>query len=285
VKRDIVIRLFREGKKEIRVDSRLIKDRMDLVENIPCIVFSHQDLAFVNGPPEMGRRFFNQTLSLFDPLFITLLRSYRKLLKSRNVLLKSKNTSLLDAYTRNLAKIGLRIQSRRQNIIEEFNETFSELFRKISGFDEKTSIRYKSSWHKGATDEQVTELMKKRQDRDLMLETTTTGPHRDRFQVMHGKREIAQVASTGQIRLCSLILRVSQANFFSAKTGKNPLLLLDDVLLELDSKKRDKFMEALPHYEQAFFTFLPDEQFLKYKRADTLMYRVVRGEFRREKSS
>jgi len=97
-------------------------------------------------------------------------------------------------------------------------------------------------------------------------------------------KDFSHVASTGQIRLCSLILRVAQANFFSSKTGKQPVLLLDDVLLELDSSKREKFIKELPSVEQAFYTFLPDEQFRKYCSADTLVYRVVGGEFQREKS-
>ena len=67
-------------------------------------------------------------------------------------------------------------------------------------------------------------------------------------------------------------------------TGKKPLLLLDDVLLELDSSKREKFIKELPACEQAFFTFLPDEQFRKYSRDDTLIYRVADGVFTLEKS-
>ena len=82
IDRDVAVKIFRQGKKVIRVDRRLITDRMDLIENIPCILFAHQDFSFITGPPEMGRRFFNQTLSLFDPLFIGLLRNYRKLLNT-----------------------------------------------------------------------------------------------------------------------------------------------------------------------------------------------------------
>jgi DNA replication and repair protein RecF len=284
VDRDLAIKLFRKGRKEIRVNGSLISDRMDLIENTPCIVFSHQDLLFVNGTPEMGRRFFNQTLSLFDPMFVSLLRSYRKLLKSRNVLLKDNNHSLLPAYTRNLAEIGLQIQRRREGVIEEFNKSFSQLFTSISGLAGHTSIRYRSSWPNNAGVDEVLEFMRQQKARDLSLETTTKGPHRDRFILMQGEGEFSHIASTGQIRLCSLILRVAQASFFSLKTGKQPVLLLDDVLLELDSIKRERFINQLPDYEQAFFTFLPDEQFRKYSRDDTLIYRVADGTFKREKS-
>ena len=284
ISRDIAIKIFRQGRKEIRVDGRQVKDRMDLIENIPCIVFSHQDLSFITGTPEMGRRFFNQTLSLFDPLFVGLLRSYRKLLKSRNVLLKDKNHRLLSAYTRNLGEVGLQIQRRRQTVIEEFNKTFALLFARISGLEGETLIRYRSSWPNGASVEEVEEFLHRRQHRDFSFETTTAGPHRDRFILMHRGREFSHIASTGQTRLCSLILRVAQANFFSSKTGKRPVLLLDDVLLELDSAKRERFIQELPGFEQAFFTFLPDEQFRKYGSDDTLIYRVSGGKFQREES-
>jgi DNA replication and repair protein RecF len=285
IDRDIAVKIIKNGKKEIRVDGRLINDRMDLIENVPCIVFAHQDLLFITGSPEMGRRFFNQTLSLFDPLFVGLLRGYRKLLKSRNILLKESNRTLLPAYTRNLVEIGLQIQRRRERIIEEFNSTFSLLFAGISGLKGETTIRYRSSWPEGMSNEEVMKFMAKRENRDFTFETTTTGPHRDRFILMYDGKEYSHIASTGQIRLCSLILRVAQARFFSGKTGKQPVLLLDDVLLELDAHKRERFIEELPEFEQAFFTFLPDEQFRKYSGDDTMIYRVAGGEFRLEKSS
>lgn len=280
--RDISVRLEGEGRKEIRVDSKSVQDRLELIENAPCIIFSHQDLAFVNGPPEMGRRFFNQTLSLFDPLFISLLRGYRRLLRARNLLLKEANLSLLPSFSRNLAEMGFRIQQRRQRTVEEFNSTFAPLFAAISGLPEPATIHYRASWRKAAGTEDVLGLLARSQERDLALQTTTTGPHRDRFVLMQQGREFAPLASTGQIRLCSLVLRVAQASFYRAKTGKRPLLLLDDVLLELDATRRARFVQALPDYEQAFFTFLPDEQYLAYRKDSTLLYRVQSGALSRE---
>jgi DNA replication and repair protein RecF len=284
VAREISVRLEENGRKEIRVDSKSVQDRLELIENAPCIIFSHQDLAFVNGPPEMGRRFFNQTLSLFDPLFIALLRSYRRLLRARNLLLKDANLSLLPSFSRNLAETGLRIQQRREGIVGEFNRTFGPLFAAISGLPESTTIQYRASWRKAANSEDVLRALERTQERDLSMQTTTTGPHRDRFVLMQQGREFAPLASTGQIRLCSLILRVAQASFYQAKTGKRPLLLLDDVLLELDATRRERFLKALPACEQAFFTFLPDEQYLTYRRDNTLMYKVHGGELQRETS-
>ena len=279
--REVAVRLERRGGKEIRVDGKDVRDRLQLIENIPCILFSHQDLETVAGSPEMRRRFFNQVLSLFDPLFVSLLRSYRRALKSRNLLLREAGRDLLAAAGRSLAELGLRIRERRAQVVEEFNRTLTPLFSRVSGLEEEVRIQYRPCWQ-GVTLEEVERELEQSLAADLRFAVTTTGPHRDRFLLLQGGREFAHQASMGQVRLGSLLLRVAQTRFYQAKTGRQAVLLLDDVLLELDSARRERFLAEIPEYDQAFFTFLPDEQFLGLRRPQTLVYRVEAGELRRQ---
>jgi DNA replication and repair protein RecF len=278
--REVAVRLEPKSK-EIRVDGKTVRDRLQLIENIPCILFSHQDLETVTGSPEMRRRFFNQVLGLFDPLFVSLLRSYRRALKSRNLLLREAGRDLLAASGRALAELGLRIRERRTQVVEEFNRTLTPLFGRVSGLEEEVRIQYRPCWA-GATVEEVGRELEQSLEADLRLAATTTGPHRDRFLLLQGRREFAHQASTGQVRLGSLLLRVAQTRFYQAKTGRRAVLLLDDVLLELDSDRRQRFLAEIPEYDQAFFTFLPDEQFLGLRRPQTLVYRVQAGQLRRQ---
>ena len=281
--REVAVQLERLGQKQIRADGKAVQDRAQLIENIPCILFSHQDLETITGAPEMRRRFFNQVQSLFDPLFISLLRSYRRALRARNLFLREGNRALVSAGSQSLIELGLRIQERRTAIVEEFNHTLSPLFQRVSGLEEEVRIRYRPSWGEGASAEKVMEQLEGQLEQDLALAATTSGPHRDRFLLLQGQREFTHLASTGQVRLGSLLLRVAQARFYLAKTGRRPVLLLDDVLLELDAGRRARFLAEIPAYEQVFFTFLPEEQFLGLRRAQTLIYRVEDGGFARER--
>ena len=77
--------------------------------------------------------------------------------------------------------------------------------------------------------------------------------------------------------MLALLLRVAQASHFLEMTGKKPVLLLDDVLLEMDGEKRRRFLSVLPDYDQAFFTFLPEEPFQGYKNDDTIVYYINDG--------
>lgn len=268
---------IKKKKKEIYCNQKRIKDRKELVNNIPCIIFSHNDIQFIVGSPDRQRWFFNQTISLYNPLYIDLYRKYQKVLKIRNDQLKKGEIPIIDIYDEQLIYLGLEIQRRRENTIEEFNSTFKSVFHGISDIADEIRIEYDPSWRYARDENEVKTVLEKRKKRDLEFGTTTSGPHRDKIRFLQGKRNFADVASTGQLRLMSLSLRVAQAVFFSNKTGRKPVVLLDDVLLELDAEKRKQFVGLLPDYEQAFFTFLPDERFERFQDKKALKYRVVEG--------
>lgn len=265
--------------KQILFNDKPVADRKELIQNIPCIVFSHGDIAFVSGSPDMQRHFFNQTLSLQHPYFVDLLRRYRKILRQRNVLLKDRRTDLLEVYDQQWVQVGCDIQRLRAQTVKAFNATFSRIHRHVSGIPEELCIQYRPSWREWSEPDEAFGLVRERRPHDVGYGTSTSGPHRDRFVFRLGGRDFTEVASTGQLRLVSLILRVAQAVYFAEGTGKRPVLLIDDVLLELDAEKRQRFLEALPDYEQAFFTFLPDEPYRRYLRDSTRVYFVENGEF------
>lgn len=251
------------GNKKIILNSKIILDRRDIMFNIPCIVYCHGDLEFVVGSPEKKRIFFDQTLSLLKYNYVNILRDYKKILKNRNKLLKTgKNLDLINVYTEQLVEVGLKIQIERESIIEEFNSVLTKMFTNISDIDGNLSVEYVKSW-KSSNKSEVIEFIQNKIGYELKMKTTCYGPHRDNFRFIFDKMDFNNFASTGQLRLLSLILRSAQGIFFTQRTGRKPILLLDDVLLELDNDKRMKFMNNLPNYDQAFYTFLPDSSALK----------------------
>ncbi len=273
---DVAVYL-QDKKKRIEIDEKTIRDRKDLIYNVPCIVFCHGDMGFVSGSPDMQRFFFDQTLTLHDTEYLELLRRYRKTLKLRNISLKEKRHDLLEVYNEHLAETGFRVQESRAKLVDEFSLSFCELYRNVSGVSSSLSIRYRPSWRSARTSSDVLDIIREKDDADRVYGTTTTGPHRDRFVFYHDDTEFMKIASTGQIRLAALALRVAQARFFSLRRRRKPVLLLDDVLLELDATKRLRFFENLPEYDQAFFTFLPNEPFHEYRKNDTIVYTVTDG--------
>ena len=282
--------IFKDGKKTIALDGKRVEDRKELLAVAPSIVFCHEDMEFVAGTPERRRWFFDQTRSLWDPLYLEDLRRYRYVLKSRNALfrrdgpvrprLDTETIATLDALDPQLAAYGLELQAKRRKTAAEFSLVFEPLYREIAGIA-GIAVKYLPSWKEEELESVVTRLGERR-EADLAMGVSLSGPHRDRYLFTKDGEEFSEKASTGQRRLLALLLRVAQAGFFLEKTGKKPVLLLDDVLLELDNEKRRKFLSLMPDYEQAFYTFLPGEHYEKYRKSGTIVYTMESGLVQRE---
>ena len=269
------LRLYQDrNQKKIQLNGKTVRDRKDIISNFPCVVFCHNDLYFVNGSPEKKRIYLDQCVSLNDPLFINYLRNYKKILKERNFLLKEKKRELIGVYTEQLIENGFPIQQKRTELVKFINQRFNTLYNRITGIKETLSFVYNSSW-KGADKEDILSEMVRKEQKEIQYGLTLAGPHRDSFSIMLGSNDYLNFASTGQLRIISLILRILQSEYYMKSTGRLPILLVDDVLLELDREKREKMMKCFPSYEQIFYTFLPGD--IRETEEDSYRYRVSEG--------
>ena len=275
--REVAVHLRKDRAREIRVDGTRVADRAEVVGAVPCILFSHGDLRAVDGPPAELRRFFDQTATLSEPGALPALRRYRRVLMERNALLRGgPSDDLLDVYDRQLIEAGLAVRAQRSDLIGDYAARFAAIFHRVTDSDVAVSIGYQPSWSGAAADD-VAAQMRSARPRDQALQTTTTGPHRDRFPLRIDGLSFRRYASTGQKRLASLALRGAQAERVAERARPAPILLLDDVLLELDAGKRERFLASLPAADQRFFTFLPDEPFERYESGPTLRITVRDG--------
>ena len=278
--------IFENGKKRIEKNGKKIQDRKELINTIPCILFCHDDMRFATGEPECRRFFIDQSLTLYDSLYIDDMRNYKKVLKSRNLILKSKQYEMLEVYDGQLAGYGLVIQDKRKKAIFQFNQIFGKIFEDITGIS-GVQIVYEPSWKvQNAAGENffpasqdIVSLLLSRRAQDQLMETTMSGPHRDKIFFVKDGQNFIHTASTGQCRLISLLLRVAQAIYYTRATGLKPVLLMDDVLLELDPDKRARLTGMLPEYEQLFCTFLPGEPYQRYMHDTTKVYTIEKGEW------
>ena len=283
--------IYEKNVKKIEKDGKMIHDRKELINTMPCVLYNHDDLDFAIGSPERRRFFIDQSLTMYDVVYVDVLRRYKKILKNRNICLKEKNYSLLETYDFQIAQNGLEIIKKRKNAVFTFNQIFGKLYEQVTGIS-NVIIKYKPSWKKTSninaeesfygdinipSIDDILEHLKSQREVEKIMCTTMSGPHRDKIVFERNKEPFVPVASTGQRRLLALILRNSQAQYYSQIIGKKPILLMDDVMLELDPEKREIFTSLLPEYDQLICTFLPGEIYNKFKREKTKVYEISEG--------
>jgi len=90
--------------------------------------------------------------------------------------------------------------------------------------------------------------------RDLAQKTTTIGPHRDDLAVFFGDKDVRSFGSQGQQRIASISLKLCELYILKNRLKKDPVLLLDDVLSELDIDRWKKLVDVINNKSQTFVT-------------------------------
>lgn len=225
---------------------------------LKCVVFSPDDLYLVKGDPGRRRDFLDETLELLGPVPASGIQRYRHVLRQRNALLKRweeqgrRLDAVLEPWNEALVEWGSRIVSERLVMTSEMSRMVADSYSRISGGEAETSFVYTPATSLDGVEgmgsiQEVESGMKKaletRLEEEKRARTTLVGPHRDDVEIRINGREARYAASQGEQRTIAFAMRLAQRDFTRSKTGTVPLLLLDDVLSELDERRRKRVLD------------------------------------------
>lgn len=240
-KRDNTAEIYVTDKKSVKVNGINLERQSELIGLANMVIFTPEHLNLIREGPGVRRGFLDVLISQTKPLYFKNLLAYYKILKQRNNILKSKNKKMLDTidvWDDRLAQYGVIIAKYRAGAVKMIDE----FVKNYELENEDASLTYLSSVKDDFTDkENFVRQLKGGLMRDLEKGITMTGPHRDDFDVLINGKNVKKYGSQGQTRTCVLKIKLAECEIIKAVTGEEPLLLLDDVLSELDIKRREFF--------------------------------------------
>ena len=183
----------------------------------------------------------------------------------------------LDSWDLQLVKYGSEVIRYRQKFIEDLNEIIREIHKNLTGKKEKIVLKYDYSVN---YDEFLTVLQRKREI-DLKYASTGAGPHRDDIEFLVNGIDIRKFGSQGQQRTAALSLKLAQIELVKRQTGETPILLLDDVLSELDSSRKNYLLDSIKDI-QTLITCTGLEEFINSHLQIDKMFQVKSGKIVRE---
>lgn len=251
-------------KKYVRVNESP-KRISDLIGNLNAILFTVEELDLVFGIPSYRRRYIDILLSQIDKEYLKSLLHYQKCHIQRNSLLKSIRDgssviSELDFWDQQLSIDGSLIMNKRIEILNDLSIRSKPIHRLISDMNEDISCQYKSnidisqSINIETLHKLLLETLKINRNKDIAQGMTSIGPHRDDITIIINNKDASRFASRGQARTAIFSLKYAEAQFLKIERGKEPVLLLDDVLSELDPKRQEKILQLTSNYEQSIIT-------------------------------
>ncbi len=260
----------RKKKCVLKLDNNTIHKAADIIGSLNTVVFSPDDLFMIKGDPSERRRFLDREIIQMSPVSYEYFQRYNKILRQRNNLLKNirdgkGDKEILKSFDLQLAETGTMILLLRKEALDRLLPLTRLAHRKITSGNEELILEYQ-----GGLKEFDPEIFRQEEQKqwqklyysiltaklqeDLRRGFTSFGPHRDDVKFYINNADIKKYGSQGQQRTAVLALKIGELELMKGQRGEYPLLLLDDVLSELDTKRREALIAIVNKRIQTFIT-------------------------------
>ena len=268
-------------RKEVLLDG--VKHRMnEIVGQFNAVIFLPQMARIIEEGPSERRRYLDMIISQVSPRYVKHLSDYNQTLTQRNALLKQLaerggDPEQLAVWDGMLARHGAIVMKERIRSIREIEEEAKRLHYDLTDGKEVLRLDYQPAYDPLAVPEgqmaltistvadrsgiDVEEIeqgmllaLMKLQREEIARGVTTIGPHRDELRFLSNQVDLGDYGSRGQGRTTLLGLKLAEVNWLRQRTGEWPVLLLDEIMSELDTKRRSDLLRSLSECDQAILT-------------------------------
>jgi DNA replication and repair protein RecF len=248
IRLEVVLRLG-EGRRVV-LNGATLPTAERLRAEIGVLVFTPDRLAVVKGGPGLRRAYFDRALGRLNPARASLPLEYAAAVAQRNAALRRvragvSSSDAVEPWSEQVAELGTQLVAARTALIAELAPGFAAVAFEL-GLD-AAELGYEGGPVARAD-------LDARLERDLERGTTGIGPHLDDVAVLAGGRDLRSFGSQGEQRTAVLSLLLAEAEVLAARRGVAPLLLLDDVLSELDERRRRVLAERVSGSGQTLVT-------------------------------
>jgi len=243
----IVFSLKIGEKKVLKRNGKPYKKFSNHIGLIPVVLISPYDNDLINEGSSERRKFIDSIISQNDKEYLINLIAYTRVIQNRNKLLKQYNRSVdfdldtIKVYDDQIYKLSEPIFKARNKFIKEFTPLVLEKYKHISDDKEKISIEYKSD----LINNHIENLIKDSFQKDVILQYTSVGLHKDDFVFNIDENRIKKFGSQGQQKSFLIALKLAQFDYLKNETGNSPILLMDDVFDKLDLMRVKRIVEIV----------------------------------------
>ena len=248
-----------------------LKNAGELAGVLNTVLFCPEDLYLIREGAAARRRFLDSAICQLRPRYAQALAEYGRLYEHKTRILRDWNEhpsllSALDDFDLRMAQMGALLIHYRAHFVKRLQEAAPPIHRDFSGGGEELSLTYTTVSNIPdplASPKELLPLLLDHQARHKQAELDSrqclSGPHKDDLLVDINGLSAKTYGSQGQTRTAALSLKLAQREIFQAETEEWPVLLLDDVLSELDSRRQAFILNRI-RGGQVFITCCEEEK-------------------------
>ena len=250
--------IYQKGK-SLLLNKQPVSKSSDFIGLLNVILFSPSDINIFEQSPRERRKLINLEITKVNKRYLNSLNNYQKLLKERNLSFKREKIDMvyLNVIEDKMIENQLVILNERYKFVSIINSKINDYLKKLMDTDVNIFVEYVGCVKDDEDEikkENLKNMYKQNFDKDRFNQMTNMGIHRDDLMFWINGENVNDVASQGQRRLVIMALKLSLINYIKEKTGKTPILLLDDVLSELDIDKQRNLLNCIDENIQTIIT-------------------------------
>ena len=221
----------------------------EMIGSFKAVLFYPDNLDLVKDGPEARRSFLNVAVSAAYPAYLKYYADYKKALENRNCMLKLMQKGIyadmreFESWSASMAEYASHLHIFRADYLKRLSVYAEKILQDISEGKEELSLSYESHISEECQSREdiksaYEELLRSSIDREIGAGVTLFGPHRDDIEIKINGKSARAFASQGQQRSIVLALKLAEGEVIKEICGEYPVFLFDDVLSELDEKRR-----------------------------------------------
>lgn len=254
--------------KTLLVNKVSVSKSSEFIGQLNVVLFAPDDLKIFSDQPRARRRIMNQEITKINTTYLSALNASQNLLKERNMLLKNRNVDeiYLDTLDERLSQAETMIVEQRNKFSSFISDLLPKIYKELSMSEDEVKVEYKSCIDSFENiNDSIRFLHKESRQKDMENYMTTTGVHREDLIFKMNEKNLIQTASQGQKRMTMLAFKLALLHYIQEVTKKQPILLLDDVLSELDIPHQRKLLEMVEFPYQCIITATEIPEYLSKK--------------------
>nr|MBP9123847.1 DNA replication/repair protein RecF [Ignavibacteriaceae bacterium] len=258
-KNEEILVLVKNGqKKSIKRNQKEYSRLGEHIGLLPLVMEAPVDQELISGGSEERRKLMDSIICQYNHPYLDDLMAYNRVLQQRNALLKQTakgaltDASLWQVWDEQLAVYGEKIYLVRKDFMEHFLPLFQESYAYLTNNSEEAGLKYNCSLEH----ENLQSQLNKNLQKDLILQYTTAGIHKDDLTLTLNGHPAKRIGSQGQQKSIILALKLAQFKVIKETRGLKPILMLDDIFDKLDLNRITRLMELVSKetFGQLFIT-------------------------------
>jgi DNA replication and repair protein RecF len=275
----LVCILRENNKKEFLKDNETLQKFSDHIGNYPCVMIAPDDTSLLVGASELRRKYIDTIIAQINKQYLHNLIDYNKLLQQRNSLLKHAaenghlDNDVLLILNQQLSEKATYIFQERKNFFANYLPLVLFYYQKIADTTDSISLSYESALHQAT----MQQLLKNALQKDMVLQRTTVGIHKDDIDISMHNAVFKNIASQGQRKSLLFAFKLAEWQTIKINKGFAPILLLDDVFEKLDQQRMHNLLQWVCKEDdgQVFITDTHKNRLEQALQLATIKYQLI----------